>query len=158
MVKGDDTVTPQKMESRYTGFSVYLQSRFVFSACLWISMVSSTLLFQYAGSCFNTLAFSQSTLCWCSNACTAIPLFVSPLSLLLLYVQLISVSGSFLVSPMYELLQSIHESHCQHYRHTVLSTSTTAKASYKFSSRSDTVLTWCVQPHMAGQTLLLPNS
>ena len=89
------------------GFSISPQSRFVFSACLWISMASSTLLFQYPGSCFSTLAFSQSTLCWCSHACTAIPLFVSPL----LTAPLCSTNLFFRllpVSPMYELLQSIH--------------------------------------------------
>ena len=43
---------------------------------------------------------------------------------------------------------------------TVFSISTTAKALDKFSAYlcSDTVLTWCVEPRMAGLTLLLPNS
>ena len=73
MVKSDDTGRTFRNEVQIV-FSVNPQSRFVFSACLWISMASSTLLFQYAGSCFSTLAFSQST-----HACTAISLFVSPL-------------------------------------------------------------------------------
>ena len=88
-------------------FNVNPQSRFVLSTCLWISIASSTLLFQYPGCCLSTLAFSQSTLCCWSHACTAIPLFVSPL----LTAALCSTSlfcRVLPVSPMYDLLQSMH--------------------------------------------------
>ena len=106
MVKGDDTGHTSR-NGVQIGFSVNPQLRFVFSVCLWISMASSTLLFHYPGFCLSILAFSQSTQCWCSHACTAIPMFVSSL----LTAALCSTNLFFrllLVSPMYELLQSIH--------------------------------------------------
>lgn len=63
---------------------------------------------QYPGSFFSTLPFSKSNLCWWSHACTAIPLFVSPI----LTGALCSTSLLFVltVSPMYDMLQSIQDS------------------------------------------------
>ena len=89
------------------GFSISPQSRFVMFTRFWISIASNTLLVQYLGSCFNTLASSQSTLCCCSHACTATSFFMSPL----LTAALCSTNlfCKFLpISPVYTFSRSLH--------------------------------------------------
>ena len=82
------------------------QSRLVFIVCFLISIASSTLLFQYLGSCCTTSAPSQSTSCLCSFMCAAMP-FMFPY--FTAYLCSISLFCRFLlVSPIYAPSQSKH--------------------------------------------------
>ena len=59
------------------GFSCSPQSRLHVLGCCCISMVSKTFLFQRCCSEHLTFAPLQSTVCWCSQTCAAIPFFIS---------------------------------------------------------------------------------
>ena len=109
MVKGDDTGHTSR-NGLQIGFSVNPQSRFVFTAYLWISMASSTLLFHYPGFCFSILAFSQFLVLMlpCMH-CNSIVRVASLLTATLCSTNLFFFFFRLLpVSPMYKLLQSIH--------------------------------------------------